>query len=108
MAGDERRGPPRNREEEPREGEELRAALERIDGHSWGRYRQLVGRYRLGEFELAIDRVPPDPFAGPARLRLSVSGEVKGNPVRIVVSVMWAPRDGRWKIVEITRWRMGE
>jgi hypothetical protein len=39
---------------------------------------------------------------------VSVGGEVKGNPVRLVVSVMWAPRDGKWKIVDITRWRMGE
>ena len=39
---------------------------------------------------------------------VSVSGEVKGNPVRVVVSVLWGRREGRWKIVDITRWRMGE
>jgi hypothetical protein len=37
-----------------------------------------------------------------------VSGEVRGNPVSFIVSVMWARRGGEWKIVQITRWRPGE
>jgi len=38
---------------------------------------------------------------------VSVQGEVKGAPVRFVVSVRWERRAGEWKIVDITRWKMG-
>lgn len=37
-----------------------------------------------------------------------VSGEVRGNSLSFIVSVMWARREGEWKIVQITRWRPGE
>ena len=68
----------------PREVAELRTILHRIDGASYGRYRQLLGRYRLGEFELSIDRVPPDPFAGSARMRLVVTRDGCGLPADLV------------------------
>jgi predicted ABC-class ATPase len=63
-----------------RESAELRATLHRIDGASYGRYKQLLGRYRLGAFELAVDRIPPDPFAGSARMRLVCSVDECGLP----------------------------
>jgi len=47
--------------------------LRRIDGAPYGHYRDLLGRYDLGTFALLVDRVPPDPYAGAARMRLSMS-----------------------------------
>ena len=69
-----------------RDSAELATLLQRIDGASWGRYKQLIGRYRVGEFEFAIDRVPPDPFAGSARIRLSVPRAVCRLPDELVSS----------------------
>jgi hypothetical protein len=37
-----------------------------------------------------------------------VQGDVRGRSVGFVVSVTWAKRDGAWRIVDISRWRMGE
>ena len=50
----------------------LRGLFRRLDGQPYSRYRQLVGRHLLDEFEVWIDRVPPDPFAGGARARLVI------------------------------------
>jgi predicted ABC-class ATPase len=61
----------------------LRTTLRRIDGASYGSYKQLLGRYRLGAFDLVIDRVPPDPFAGSARMRLVVSADACGLPTEL-------------------------
>jgi predicted ABC-class ATPase len=57
---------------------ELRGLLRRLDGAPYSKYKQLLGGWALGEFRLTIDRVPPDPFAGPARVRLSASRELSG------------------------------
>ncbi|MBZ5640415.1 MAG: ABC-ATPase domain-containing protein [Acidobacteriia bacterium] len=48
----------------------LRGLLRSIDGASYGAYRRIVGRHEAGEFVIVVDRVPPDPYAGPARVRL--------------------------------------
>ncbi len=50
----------------------LRATLGRIDGRPFGAYRDLVGSYRLPDMVLHVDRVQPDPFAPPSRLRVTL------------------------------------
>lgn len=67
-----------------RDADALRGVLRRIDGAPYGRYRELLGRFRLGEFELVVDRVPPDPYAGPARLRIVASRAACGIPDDLV------------------------
>jgi predicted ABC-class ATPase len=71
---------------DPRDSSTLRALLRRIDGGPFGSYRELLGRYRLGEFELSVDRVPPDPYAGPARLRMVASRAACGIPDDLISS----------------------
>jgi predicted ABC-class ATPase len=41
-----------------------------VDGLSYAAYRRILGRHAVGEFEVVVDRVPPDPYAGQARVRL--------------------------------------
>jgi predicted ABC-class ATPase len=48
----------------------LRGLLRSIDGASYAAYRRILGRHEVGEFVVVVDRVPPDPYAGPARVRL--------------------------------------
>ena len=36
---------------------------------------------------------------------VSVSAEVDGTPVRVILRVVWGPEDQDWKIVDITRWQ---
>ncbi len=48
----------------------LRGLLRTIDGASYGAYRRILGRHEAGEFVIVVDRVPPDPYAGSARVRL--------------------------------------
>jgi predicted ABC-class ATPase len=62
------------------EGEGLRRILRSIDREPFPAYRRIVGRHDLGEFVVHVDRVPPDPFAGTARVRLSVSRSKTGLP----------------------------
>jgi len=50
----------------------LQGLLRRLDDQTYSCYRTLIGRYQLGEFELVVDRVPPDPYAGGAHVRLVV------------------------------------
>lgn len=50
----------------------LRALLQDIDGRQYPAYRDLRGRWRLGEAMVTVDHVQGDPFAAPSRLRLQV------------------------------------
>jgi len=51
-------------------GDELGRLLQRIDGQSFGAYKQIKGRWGLGAIEVRIDHVQGDPFAAPSRLRV--------------------------------------
>ena len=59
---------------------DLRSLLQRLDGAPYSQYKELRGSWTLGEFTLTVDRVPPDPFAGAARIRLRASRELSGLP----------------------------
>ena len=63
--------------------ESLRRILDRIDGRGYKSYRDIAGVYRFTEFSLAIDRVQPDPFAAPSRLRALIPPEVAQLPGRL-------------------------
>jgi predicted ABC-class ATPase len=58
----------------------LRSILRSIDLLPFPSYRRILGRHDLGEFAVHVDRVPPDPFAGPARVRLEVERAKSGLP----------------------------
>lgn len=75
---------------DPRYEGALADLLREIDGMPWGGYRRLVGRHEVGEFTLIVDRVPPDPFAGPARMRL-----VLGRRDARIAAALTSDRVGR-------------
>ncbi|HZU05404.1 MAG TPA: ABC-ATPase domain-containing protein [Chloroflexota bacterium] len=54
--------------------------LRRIDGRSYGAYREIEGRWVFPQFTLVIDHVQSDPFAPPSRLRALVPGRVAAFP----------------------------
>jgi predicted ABC-class ATPase len=68
----------------PHAASALGKLLAEIDGAPFGAYRRIVGRHAAGEFGLVVDRVPPDPFAGGARIRLVVPRETAGLPAHLV------------------------
>lgn len=61
-------------------GEELRALLIRLDGRGYKAYQEIKGRYELGWFTLLVDRVQPDPYAPPSRLRVRLPMARAGLP----------------------------
>jgi len=63
--------------------DDLRQLLKRLDGAPYSQYKRLRGSYALGDFKLTIDRVSPDPFAGPARIRLSASRRTAAMPSQL-------------------------
>ncbi|MCH6163238.1 P-loop domain-containing protein [Streptomyces marispadix] len=70
----------------PRGG--LEQQLGRLEGASYGRYKSLVGTWRLpgseaGGETLRLVRAQADPFAPPARLAVRVPGEQAGFPSRL-------------------------
>ena len=69
---------------------QLRALLQQLDGAPFPKYKQLTGRYTVGEFTVNVDRVPPDPFAGPARVRLIAARGLAGMDAEMV-----GTRDGQ-------------
>lgn len=60
--------------------ERLRQILSRIDGRGYPAYREIKGRYHMGDFTLVVDHVQGDPFAAPSRMRVIVENEVAGFP----------------------------
>jgi predicted ABC-class ATPase len=50
----------------------LRTTLHRIDGKGYGAYKDILGAYSCGNFDLHIDWVQSDPFAPPSPVRLHV------------------------------------
>lgn len=57
---------------------ELRSALDRIDGRPYPAYRDLGGRWSVGDLDLVVDHVQGDPFAAPSRLRVFVPSGLGG------------------------------
>ena len=59
---------------------DLAATLDRVDGRGYKSYRDIEGAWQLGELELHVDRVQPDPFAAPSKLRVRIPLEVARLP----------------------------
>ena len=58
----------------------LRQQLQRLDGQSYGAYKDLERRYQFPEFTLLIDRVQGDPFAAPSQMRVRVPQAIAQLP----------------------------
>jgi predicted ABC-class ATPase len=58
----------------------LEQLLLRLDGKSYGAYKEIRGRYEFGNFTLWIDYVQGDPFAAPSQLRVQVPQTVAKFP----------------------------
>jgi predicted ABC-class ATPase len=63
--------------------DDLRRLLRTLDSAPYSQYKRLCGSYGLGDFRLIVDRVPPDPFAGSARIRLVVSRNTAALPAQL-------------------------
>jgi predicted ABC-class ATPase len=61
-----------------RDEKDLRSILGRIDGKGYKAYKEILGGYSLGVFEMNVDHVQGDPFAAPSRLSVSVPAESAG------------------------------
>lgn len=65
---------------------DLAHVLKHLDGNSYGAYKQLKGDWRIGDFELLVDRVQSDPYAPPSMMRLRVPRKVAGIPDQLIDS----------------------
>jgi predicted ABC-class ATPase len=74
----------------------LESLLRRIDGRPYPAFRDLKGRWRLGEVEIAVDHVQGDPFAAPSRLRVfaptGIDAATCGDADRRVAAEDWLLR----------------
>lgn len=59
---------------------QLKEMIRRIDGKSYGAYKELGGQYDCGDYTLCIDRVQGDPFAAPSKLRVLIKQEIHRIP----------------------------
>jgi predicted ABC-class ATPase len=53
--------------------DDLKKTLFRIHEKGYKAYQDIEGHYLFSQYELFIDRVQPDPFAPPSRIRVSIS-----------------------------------
>jgi len=60
--------------------EQLRSALNTIDGRGYKAYKQLQGKYTFPKFKLSVDHVQGDPFALPSRISLRLNRREHGIP----------------------------
>ncbi|MDP8961685.1 MAG: ABC-ATPase domain-containing protein [Actinomycetota bacterium] len=67
--------------------EDLRRLVWDLDGQGYGAYKRLSGSlWRLGDFELAVERVQADPYAPPSRFVVSVPAGVAALPSELARS----------------------
>ena len=59
---------------------DLARELHRIDHKGYGAYKDLLGSWNLGSLTLFVDRVQPDPYAPPSRIRLRIPLKETGIP----------------------------
>ena len=65
---------------------DLAQTLRRLDGSSYGAYKQLKGSWRLGDAELVLDRVQSDPYAPPSLARVRLPLDVSGIPAAVIAT----------------------
>ncbi len=59
---------------------ELFKLIASIDGKGYGAYKGLKGEYEFDNFILKIDKIQPDPYAPPSKMRIIVNINVTGIP----------------------------
>ncbi|GAA0036661.1 ABC-ATPase domain-containing protein [Brevibacterium metallidurans] len=64
----------------------LADTLHRLDGKSYGMYKQITGQYRFGPVTLIVDRVQVDPFASPSKVRVRVDRADAGFPADLTTT----------------------
>ncbi len=62
---------------------QLKEMIRRIDGKSYGAYKELSGSYDCGWYILCIDHVQGDPFAAPSKLRVVVKQQTHQIPPQL-------------------------
>ena len=81
-SGDRRGGRARRvYDDEPRDGSlsDLVGHLHALDDRSYAAYKAIVGRYEAPDgWVLHVDRVQPDPYAPPTRIRLEIPTDLPG------------------------------
>ena len=81
-SGDRRGGRARRvYDDEPRDGSlsDLVGHLHALDDRSYAAYKAIVGRYEAPDgWVLHVDRVQPDPYAPPTRIRLEIPADLPG------------------------------
>jgi len=81
---------------------DLASDLRRLDGKSYGAYRDLRGQtYPIGESALTLEHVQGDPFAAPSRLRIDVPAAVADLP-----ELAYAGADARRATADFVHRRM--
>ena len=63
---------------------ELEELLGRIDGKSYGAYKDIKGQYQFKNYVLSIDHAQADPFAAPSKVRLFLQDKVHQIPDDLV------------------------
>ena len=66
--------------------EQLKSALNKLDGQKYGTYKQLKGTYQFDRFKLAIDHVQVDPYAPPSKMRIIMNRDTAGIPAELLDS----------------------
>lgn len=62
---------------------QLKEMIHRIDGKSYGAYKDLGGTYDCGWYTLCIDHVQGDPFAAPSKLRVVIKQKTHQIPQQL-------------------------
>ncbi len=74
----------------------LESLLRRIDGRPYPAYKDLRGRWQIGDLRIAVDHVQGDPYAAPSRLRLfaptGIAPETCADPDRREAAEDWLLR----------------
>jgi len=89
-------------------------ALRALDGKPYPSYRELMGSYELGPYQLFVDHVQADPLAPPTRIRLRVHadelrlpGDVIHDVDRRVAAVDFLTRKLTFALESLGRQRRG-
>ncbi|WP_022853447.1 ABC-ATPase domain-containing protein [Thermodesulfatator atlanticus] len=62
------------------DSKDLLNKLKKLEGKSYGAYKELKGTYQFSEFLLCIDKVQSDPFAPPSLMRVKIPSASAGYP----------------------------
>ncbi|CAL8900122.1 ATPase [Kocuria varians] len=65
---------------------DLSQTLRRLDGNSYGAYKQLKGSWRIGDAQLLLDRVQSDPYAPPSLARVRLPLATAGFPQALIAT----------------------